>query len=73
MLSEAVKPYDRLKEHIREATFPKQVELMYNQVVTDVPKFIASHISYLDANPGKRIYKPYYDRLVLLLKHKNHE
>jgi len=33
-------------------------------LITDPEKFVESHLSILKCNPGKRAYKPYYDRLL---------
>ena len=35
--------------------------------VSDVPKFIDTHISFLERNSGNKTFKPYYNRLIKLL------
>ena len=35
--------------------------------VSDVPKFIDTHISFLERNSGNKTFMPYYDRLMKLL------
>lgn len=70
MLREAAKPFVKLKTKILKSKFPNEIRLDAATVITDVPKFIKSHISTLEANTGKLGYLPYYDRLVSLLKHK---
>ena len=40
--------------------------LVYNEhtTITDVPKFVESHLRYVKANPDKRSFQGYYARLV---------
>jgi len=35
--------------------------------VSDVPKFIDTHISFLERNSGNKTFMPYYNRLIKLL------
>ena len=63
-----IKPFDRLKEQLAVKTIPESIMIDVGSTITDIPKFIKSHIKYLDNNPGKLVYLPYYDRLVLLNK-----
>ena len=45
----------------------KEVQLDSATFVSDVPKFIDTHISFLERNSGNKKFKPYYDRLMKLL------
>jgi len=44
-----------------------QVRLNQESIVTNVGHMIGTHVKILEANPGNRVYMPYYDRLVMLL------
>ncbi len=45
----------------------KQIHLDKATFITDVPKFIDSHISFLERNSGNKKFLPYYNRLLKLL------
>ena len=44
-----------------------QVRLNQESTVTNVGHMIDAHVKMLEANPGNKVYMPYYDRLVMLL------
>lgn len=44
----------------------KEVRLNQCETITDIPKFIETHIAYLKNNSGNKIYLPYYNRLCQL-------
>jgi len=37
-------------------------------VITNQKKFVKSHIEVLEANSGKKLYRPYYDRILAYYK-----
>ena len=45
----------------------KEVQLDSATFITDVPKFIDTHISFLERNSGNKKFLPYYNRLLKLL------
>jgi hypothetical protein len=54
---------------------PKDFKLSECEVIVDVELFVETHISFLRANAGNRLFLPYYlrlDKLYKLIK-KNHE
>ena len=61
--------FDKLKIRLRNGKFPKEIRLDKGSVITDVPKFIESHIKTLEANSGNKTFKPYYYRLIKILKY----
>jgi hypothetical protein len=62
----------RLPQHIAELvyifehiTLPSPpVQLSPCEIITDVQKFVNSHIALLTSNPSKSVYAAYYNRLV---------
>ena len=59
-------PLDRLEKELKAMTFPDKVKISKCEVVTNAPQMIDSHIKILKANPGNRLFMPYYDRLLML-------
>ena len=57
---------DELEKRVRAASFDNNIPISGGKI-TDVQKFIDSHITTLRANSGKRLFMPYYKRLVSLL------
>lgn len=55
-----------LKIKLKKITV-KEVQLDKATFISDVPKFIDAHISFLERNSGNKTFKPYYDRLMKLL------
>ena len=45
---------------------PNEIKLNNYTTITDVKKFIDSHIAILEANPGNRSFLPFYTRLLNL-------
>ncbi len=45
-----------------------EIEISQCETVLDVEKFVKTHIDILDANSGKSVCKPYYDRLLKVYK-----
>ena len=55
-----------LKEHLAKINI-QEFQLDEATFITDVPKFIDSHISVLERNSGNKKFLPYYNRLLKLL------
>ncbi len=34
------------------------------ETITNLPRFIDAHLTVLKANPGNKLFRPYYDRLL---------
>ena len=63
------KSLKELKIELLSKTLPKEIQFGPGQKITDVKKFIDSHISVLEGNTksnNKITFMPYYDRLVQL-------
>jgi len=61
-------PYKELKERLAPfINYEHKIQLNTESTVLNVSKMIQSHTAVLDANPGNKLYMPYYDRLVMLL------
>ena len=52
-----------LETYFNSIDLPKEIRLTKQEYITDVSKFIRSHITIYKANEGKRKFKPYLDRL----------
>ena len=52
-----------LKTYFESAELPKTLELNKSQMISDVKKFIKSHLKVVFHNSDKKVYKPYLDRL----------
>ena len=50
----------------RPDLFEGVLVVSHYEKITNVPGFIDSHITALEANPGNRTFMPFYDRLVRL-------
>ncbi len=61
---------DELEEELERAVFRPPVRLSAGERVLYPEKLINTHLRYLKANSGNRAFKPYYDRLLELLKNK---
>lgn len=60
-----------IKSFFNGRELPKQVTLSQCEVIVDVEKFVVSHISALESNPGNKTYLPYYKRLIALIENIN--
>lgn len=57
-------PLKEIEEYFNEYSFEKnKVEINDCTWVTDLKKFVDTHISILKANPGNKRFLPYYERL----------
>jgi hypothetical protein len=57
---------ESLETFFKSATLPKSVNLNGWTKITNVQGFINSHLEYVKANNGNRLYMPYFDRLQVL-------
>lgn len=55
--------YKQLKEAVLGFEIPDTLKLDDCSTVNNVKHVINTHISYIDANPGRRGFLPYYLRL----------
>lgn len=58
--------FQSLKEELAKTQLPDSVQLTPQELITDTKKFVANHISILENNRGKRMFLPYYNRLLKL-------
>lgn len=62
-------PLSELKKRLDPfRNYDNEIQVSPAEKVTDVSKFIDTHISMLEGNPGNRTFLPYYERLLILLK-----
>ena len=58
-----------LKKFFETYEFPNEpIRLDECSVITNQKEFVKSHIQVLEANSGKRLFRPYYDRLLAYYK-----
>ena len=57
-----------IEEKLKIKRFNEPIILDSCTTITNVNKFIKSHLTILKANSGKETFKPYYDRLKKLLE-----
>ena len=60
---------DQLIVELKKIEFPETIEIGKHFTITNVSRMIESHYSILKANgsnPKKKLFKPYYDRLLML-------
>lgn len=71
-----LKKVERLIKFLKETNLPKSIKLDECTEITDVNRFVNSHITAIKKNSGNKYFIPYYKRLVklynLLNKPKNH-
>jgi hypothetical protein len=58
---------EELEQFFNSSNLPSKVKLSFG-TITAVPKFIKAHLSYIKANKQKRTFKPYLERLILLMR-----
>lgn len=57
--------FQELKEELKKISrFPKKLRISDQEIITDIPKMINTHISVIEANPKKRRFLPHYNRLL---------
>ena len=56
-----------LEQWLLNADLPPVIQLD-SVTVAETQKLVKSHLLYLKSNPGKRVFMPYYDRLLLVKK-----
>lgn len=58
------KRIDELQEYFDEAILPDgPIKLSPGETILHPGKFVDCHLSFLKANPGKRLFLPYFERL----------
>jgi hypothetical protein len=55
-----------LEQFFNSVSLPKEVRLSQCETITDVKKFVRSHLDVLKANSGNPAYMPFYERLLKL-------
>ena len=55
-----------LEIFFKSIELPTSIELQKGIIIIDVSKFVKCHLSFLKANTGKRVFIPYYNRLVVV-------
>jgi hypothetical protein len=59
-----------IRAYFEGLEIPKEeIRLTSGEVVVDVAKMVDSHIETLTENAGKRLFLPYYERLLLVTNH----
>jgi hypothetical protein len=53
-----------LETYFSQRTIPQTLQLSEAEFIKDLPKMIASHISFLKGNSGNVFFMGYWDRLV---------
>lgn len=56
-----------IKEFLKDKVFEDVITLSVSEKIVDVNKFISSHVSILENNPGNKTYLCYYKRLLSLV------
>jgi hypothetical protein len=64
---------DEIEAYLKDAELPEYIQLSNAERITDVRKFVNSHISTLRANSGNRTFLPHYNRLLALVKILQHD
>jgi hypothetical protein len=59
---------DQIKKILKTVDIPKDLDISPYGHIFDLPRFIDSHISVLEANPGNKAFMPYYQRLMLVVR-----
>lgn len=58
-----------LEDFLKDKVLPEEIRIGQHEVIKDVPLMIQSHLKILKANSGKRIFLPYYNRLMMVVGH----
>jgi len=60
------KELNELEQFFKSTTLPKEIQLTRDQRVSDVKKFIDSHLQVCRGNLNNKAFQSFYDRLVKL-------
>lgn len=60
------KPVQDLIEFFDRDDLPESVDISPHGFIFNLKKFLDSHISCVTSRSGNKLYRPYYDRLVLV-------
>ena len=52
---------------------PKELQISPCERSTDLRKTVDAHMRYLKANKGNKLFKPYYNRLVIIYQKLSHD
>jgi len=65
----AINDIEGLEKYFSEIELPETpIKISNHEMITDVNKFIDSHLSICKANRGKKYFAPYFHRLTRLHK-----
>jgi hypothetical protein len=64
---------EEIETYLNSVPLPEYITIQRGEHITDVRKFVDSHISTLRANSGNRTFLPYYNRLLALVKILQHD
>lgn len=64
---------DEIYKILENSKIPDSLDISPFGIITNLPKFIMSHRSYIEANSGNKAYLPYYHRLALVAKRLKNE
>lgn len=54
---------EELRNFFASVELPDSIRLSQSERISDVPKFVDSHLAMVEANDGNETYRPYLDRL----------
>lgn len=61
---------DEIEEYLASVELPtEQVIINKCEVIIDAKRFVEYHIEILKRNSGKRVFVPYYDRLLFFVNY----
>lgn len=62
-------PFKELKKRLEPfRNMDNAVQISNEAKATNIGLMISTHIDILEANPGNRVFMPYYDRLLAVLR-----
>ena len=61
-------PYTELKKKILSSELPETLQLSKAVLIFDVNKFLDSHFKAIEANKGRKVVMPIYERLLKFYK-----
>lgn len=57
-----------IKKFFQENKVPDSMDLTPHGHIFNLPKFVESHLSILEKNMGNERFRPYYDRVITVIK-----
>ena len=58
-------PLQEIKTYLQNNEVPKTLQLDECTFISDTKTFITTNIEMLENNKGNKVFKPYYDRLLM--------